>query len=41
MRRAIITLSAFLAAGCNQQAPPAVTTTPEAKKLGVRPAGDT
>ena len=41
MRRAIITLCAFLAASCNQQAPPAVTTTPEAKKLGIRPAGDT
>ncbi|HET9702774.1 MAG TPA: hypothetical protein VFP85_01990, partial [Vicinamibacterales bacterium] len=41
MRRAIITLCAFLAAACNQQAPPAVTSTPEAKKLGIRPAGDT
>ena len=41
MRRAIITLCAFLAASCNQQAPPAVTTTPEAKKLGIRSAGDT
>ena len=41
MRRAIITLCAFLAASCNQQAPPAVATTPEAKRLGIRPAGDT
>ena len=43
MRRAVITLCAiFAAAACNQPAPPpAATTAPAAKKLGVRPAGDT
>src|SRR5215203_757915 len=43
MRRAVITLCAiFAAAACNQPAtPPAASTAPAAKKLGVRPAGDT
>ncbi len=43
MRRAVITLCAiFAAAACNQPAaPPAATTAPAAKKLGIRPAGDT
>jgi hypothetical protein len=44
MRRAVITLCAlFAAAACNQPAaPPAASTTaPAAKKLGIRPDGDT
>ena len=43
MRRAVITLSALLvAAACNQAAPPpAATTAPDARKLGIRPDGDT
>jgi streptogramin lyase len=44
MRRAVITLCAIVAAAaCNQPAAsPAASTAPAAaKKLGVRPAGDT
>ena len=43
MRRAVITLCAlFAVVACNQPAaPPAVTTAPAAKKLGIRPDGDT
>src|SRR5262245_30298772 len=43
MRRVLSPLSALIiAAGCNQAAPPpAVATAPAAKKLGIRPDGDT
>src|SRR5436190_11076334 len=43
MRRAVITLCALLAAvACNQPAPaPATPAAPAAKKLGIRPDGDT
>jgi len=43
MRRAVLALCAIaLAAGCNQSAaPPAAPAAPAAKKLGIRPNGDT
>ena len=43
MRRAVISLCALFAVGaCNQPAaPPAAAPAPAAKKLGIRPAGDT
>src|SRR5258705_4718532 len=42
-RRAVLTLCAlFAAAACSQPAaPPAAPAAPAAKKLGIRPAGDT